>query len=62
MCTRAMCTRAMCIPACTLEQVFRGMGVLDPSVDDLRRPGTSEPFAQALQACMSGGAAPAAAI
>ena len=37
------------------------MGVLDPSVDDLRRPGTSEPFAQALQACMSGGAAPAAA-
>lgn len=62
---RAMYTRAMCARACTLEhgceQVFRGMGVLDPSVDDLRRPGTSEPFAQALQACMSGGAASAAA-
>ena len=43
-----------------LEQVFRGMGVLDPKVEDLRRPGTSEPFAQALQACMSGEAAPAA--
>ena len=43
-----------------LEQVFRGMGVLDPKVQDLRRPGTSEPFAQALQACMSGEAGPAA--
>lgn len=44
-----------------LGQVFRGMGVLDPKVDDLRRPGTTEPFAQALQACMSGEAAPASA-
>jgi hypothetical protein len=43
-----------------LEQVFKGMGVLDPSVADLRRPGTAEPFAQALRACMSGEAAPAA--
>ena len=37
-----------------LEQVFKGMGVLDLAVDDLRRPGTVEPFSQALQACMSG--------
>ena len=44
-----------------LGQVFKGMGVLDPKVDDLRRPGTTEPFAQALQACMSGEAAPASA-
>ena len=45
-----------------LEQVFRGMGVLDVSKPDLRRPGVDEPFVDALQRCMSGGdaAAPAA--
>ena len=37
------------------------MGVLDTHVGDLRRPGTTEPFAQALQACMSGGNQPGTA-
>ena len=37
-----------------LEQVFRGMGVLDVSRADLRRPGVDEPFVDALQRCMSG--------
>ena len=47
-----------------LEAVFRGMGVLDPSKADLRRPGTDEPFALALRRCMSGEAAtpPPAAV
>ena len=34
------------------------MGVLSTDVDDLRRPGTDEPFAQALQTCMSGAPPP----
>ena len=39
-----------------LEQVFRGMGVLDISKPDLRRPGVEEPFANAIERCMTGGA------
>ena len=42
-----------------LEDIFKGMGVLSTTVDDLRRPGVDEPFATALQRCMSG-EAPAA--
>jgi len=38
-----------------LEEVFKGMGVLDTSKPDLRRPGVEEPFALALKRCMSGG-------
>lgn len=36
-----------------LVDIFRKMGVLDPERADLRRPGTTEPFAAALQRCMS---------
>jgi len=39
-----------------LEEIFRGMGVLDVSKPDLRRPGVEEPFTIALQRCMGGGA------
>ena len=38
-----------------LERVFKGMGVLDTSKPDLRRPGVDEPFALAIQRCMTGG-------
>merc|ERR1719387_3003337 len=38
-----------------LETIFKGMGVLDPTKDDLRRPGVDEPFTDAIQRCMSGG-------
>jgi hypothetical protein len=36
-----------------LVDIFRRMGVLDPRRTDLRRPGTTEPFAAALRRCMS---------
>ena len=39
-----------------LEEVFKGMGVLDTSKADLRRPGVEEPFTTAIQRCMTGGA------
>ena len=39
-----------------LESVFKGMGVLDMSKPDLRRPGVEEPFTVAIQRCMTGGA------
>jgi len=42
-----------------LEEVFRGMGVLDASKTDLRRPGVEEPFSDAIERCMTGGAADA---
>ena len=32
----------------------KGMGVLSTEVEDLRRPGTDEPFALAIRRCMSG--------
>jgi len=35
-----------------LVPIFTGMGVLD-DVDDLRRPGVTEPFSSALRRCMS---------
>ena len=38
-----------------LERVFKGMGVLDTSKPDLRRAGVEEPFATAIQRCMTGG-------
>ena len=40
-----------------LEDVFKGMGVLSTTVDDLRRPGTEEPFSVAIRRCMTGEAA-----
>jgi len=42
-----------------LEEVFRGMGVLDASKTDLRCPGVEEPFSDAIERCMTGGAADA---
>lgn len=41
-----------------LEAVFKGMGVLDASKPDLRRPGVDEPFVTALKRCMGGDEAP----
>lgn len=38
-----------------LETIFKGMGVLDQSVPDLRRPGVDEPFSSAIKRCMTGG-------
>ncbi len=38
-----------------LVPIFKGMGVLDTTVPDLRREGVTEPFADALRRCMSGG-------
>ena len=40
-----------------LEEVFKGMGVLNTQVDDLRRDGVDEPFSDAIRRCMTGGAA-----
>ena len=45
-----------------LERVFKGMGVLDTSKPDLRRPGVEEPFASAIKRCMTGGAMPEDAV
>lgn len=36
-----------------LVDIFKGMGVLDSTRPDLRRPGTTEDFAVALRRCMS---------
>ena len=44
-----------------LEEVFKGMGVLNTQVDDLRRDGVDEPFSDAIRRCMTGGAADARA-
>lgn len=38
----------------SLEQCFVGMGILDAEVGDLRRPGTEQPFAEALQEALTG--------
>ena len=44
-----------------LEEIFKGMGVLNTQVDDLRRDGVDEPFSDAIRRCMTGGAAGARA-
>lgn len=39
-----------------LVPIFKRMGILDPNVVDLRRPGVQEPFPDALRRCMGGDA------
>ena len=38
-----------------LEDIFKGMGILNTEVGDLRRAGVTEPFGEAIARCMSGG-------
>lgn len=38
-----------------LVPCFKGMGVLNTDLEDLRRPGVQKPFAQALEEALSGG-------
>ena len=61
MLSSSRCLRPAVLPlrSRAISQVFRGMGVLDVSKPDLRRPGVEEPFSVAIKRCMMGGAADA---